>query len=141
MRIRSVVLALAATAAIAVPVWAHHSFAMFDSSRQTTWTGTVVAFRWANPHTFITIDVPATREHPELAGRWSIEGGSPNIMSRQGWTRNSFAVGDPITVVGYPLRDGSRGGSLYYALRNGTRLYHDVNRNGGPAAGGAPARN
>lgn len=121
----------------AIPVAAHHSFAMFDSARRTSWTGTVVEFRWVNPHTFIIVDVPRTREHPELAGRWMIEGGSPNIMSRQGWRRNLFAPGDTITIVGYPLRDGSKGGSLFYALGpDGNRLYHDVNRDGGPAGGG-----
>jgi Family of unknown function (DUF6152) len=120
-----------------IPVAAHHSFAMFDSNRRTTWTGTVEEFRWVNPHTFIIINVPRTREHPELAGRWAIEGGSPNIMSRQGWRRNLFRPGDQITIVGYPLRDGSKGGSLFYAIGpDGNRLYHDVNRDGGPAGGG-----
>lgn len=125
-----------ALGAAALPVAAHHSFAMFDSGHQVTWTGTVLEFRWVNPHTFVIIDVPRTREHPELAGRWSIEGASPNIMSRQGWRRNTFGPGDAITIVGYPMRDGSKGGSLYYAIGpNGQRLYHDVNRDGGPAGG------
>ena len=134
MILRKTLLAAAALAAVALPALAHHSFAMFDNRNQTTWRGNVVSMRWANPHVFITIDVPAGSPQ---AGRWNIEGGSPNIMSRQGWRRNSFAPGDPITIVGYPLRDGTRGGSLYYALdREGTRLYHDVNRSGGPAGGG-----
>lgn len=142
VRIKSAIFALAAVACAAIPALAHHSFAMFDSSRRVTWTGTVVNYRWANPHTFIIIDVPATREHPELTGRWAIEGGSPNIMSRQGWRRNTFAAGDTITIVGYPLRDGSRGGSLFYALGpNGNRLYHDVNRDGGPAGGSSSRGN
>ncbi len=34
------------------------------------------------------------------------------------------------------MRDGSKGGSIYYALKDGKRLYHDVNRNGGPGANG-----
>jgi len=138
LRIRKAALAVVAAVCMAAPALAHHSFAMFDPNKRTTWTGTVVSFRWANPHTFIVIEVPRTAEHPELAGRWAIEGGSPNIMSRQGWRRNSFHVGDAITIVGYPLRDGTKGGSLYYAIDgDGNRLYHDVNRDGGPAAGGA----
>lgn len=139
MQFKSAMVAAGAVLAMitgAIPVAAHHSFAMFDSGHRTTWTGTVVEFHWSNPHSFIVIDVPRSREHPELAGRWSIEGGSPNIMSRQGWRRNTFAPGDAITIVGYPLRDGSRGGSLFYALGpDGNRLYHDINRDGGPAGG------
>lgn len=135
MRKQIVFAGLVAAACAAVPSLAHHSFAMFDNKKQVTWAGTVVQFRWANPHTHILIDVPSSRGGP-AAGKWMIEGGSPNIMSRQGWRNNTYRQGDPITVVGYPMRDGSRAGSLYYAVKDGQRLYHDINRSGGPAGGG-----
>ena len=134
MHIRPILLGMAAAACLAMPALAHHSFAMFDNKKQVTWTGTVVQFRWANPHTHILVEVPSTKGGP-AAGRWMIEGGSPNIMSRQGWRKTSYKVGDPITIVGYPMRNGSKAGSLYYAVKDGKRLYHDVNRSGGPAGG------
>ena len=66
---------------------------------------------------------------PKQIGRWDVEGGSINIMTRQGWTRASYKVGDPATVVGHPMKDGSKGISLFYAIRpDGTRLYHDIAR-------------
>ena len=50
-------------------------------------------------------------------------------MTRQGWTRASYKVGDQIRLVGHPMKDGSKGISLFYAIRpDGTRLYHDIAR-------------
>ena len=36
---------------------AHHSFAMFDTTKSITLTGTVTRFEWTNPHAYIEIDV------------------------------------------------------------------------------------
>src|SRR5690348_14911307 len=34
----------------AQPVSAHHSFAMFDTAKRVTLSGTVTGFEWTNPH-------------------------------------------------------------------------------------------
>jgi hypothetical protein len=134
MRLRTGLLLAAGALACAAPAYAHHSFAMFDRNKMVTWEGVVEQYEWTNPHSHITVVVPVGGKDPSLAGRWDIEGASPNIMMRQGWTKNSFKPGDKITIVGHPLKDGGKGGSLYYALdKTGKKLYHDVNRNGGPA--------
>ena len=39
----------------AIPVLAHHSFAMFDLTKDVTYEGTVVEYRWENPHTHIIV--------------------------------------------------------------------------------------
>ena len=55
-------------------------------------------------------------------------------MGRQGWTRATFKPGDPITLVGHPMRDGSKGISLLFViLPEGKRLYHDIARPKGEA--------
>jgi Family of unknown function (DUF6152) len=108
---------------------AHHSFAMFDMNKNVTYEGAVVEYRWTNPHTHIIIQVPTTAKDAATAGTWDVEGGSTNIMTRQGWTRATFKTGDPITVVGHPMRDGSKGISLFYVvMSDGKRLYHDIAR-------------
>jgi hypothetical protein len=141
MRLNLAMLAAGVAAvALAGPAFAHHSFAMFDGAKTVTWEGVVEKYDWTNPHSHITVVVPPGGKDPSLAGRWDIEGASPNIMLRQGWTKNSFKPGDKITIIGHPLKSGEKGGSLYYAIdKNGKKLYHDVNRNGGPAGGAAPA--
>ena len=91
--------------------------------------GTVLEYKWINPHSHITIQVPPTAADKSTVGTWDIEGGSTNIMTRQGWTRASYKAGDPIKLVAHPMKDGSKGASLFYVIMpDGKRLYHDIAR-------------
>lgn len=135
MRLSTFVLGSVATLAC-LPAPAHHSFAMFDQTKTLTLVGTVSKFDWVNPHMHVHVLVAKASEGVE-AGEWDVEGASTNISAREGWTRSTFAAGDKITVNIHPLRDGSKGGSLMFALApDGKKLYHDINRSegGGPAA-------
>jgi hypothetical protein len=105
-------LCLAAAALAAPPALAHHSFAMFDSGREVTLTGTVREFQWTNPHSWLQVTVARGTTTVE----YSLELGSPNSMSRRGWRRTTFKPGDRITFAMNPMRDGSPGGSLVYAI-------------------------
>jgi hypothetical protein len=126
---RSVILAAFALAA-AVPALAHHSFSMFSMDKNVTYKGKVVEYEWVNPHSHIVIKVdPAPGVDEATVGTWDVEGGSTNIMGRQGWNKTTFKAGDEITVVAHPLKDGSKGASLFYViLPDGRRLYHDIAR-------------
>ncbi|HZM94991.1 MAG TPA: DUF6152 family protein [Vicinamibacterales bacterium] len=123
-------IAVTVTSTIAAPLYAHHSFAMFDMEKDVAYTGVVLDYKWVNPHVHITVDIkPGQGVDPATLGTWDVEGGSTNIMGRQGWTRATFKPGDPITFVGHPMKDGSKGISLFYViLADGTRLYHDIAR-------------
>ncbi len=112
------------------PLVAHHSFSMFEMEKNVTYTGIVVEYMWSNPHVHFTIDIkPSAGGDQATVGRWDVEGGSTNIMTRQGWTRATLKPGDPITLVGHPMKDGSKGVSLFYMIRpDGKRLYHDIAR-------------
>ena len=112
------------------PLVAHHSFSMFEMEKNVTYTGVVVEYMWSNPHVHFTIDVtPAAGVDTATVGRWDVEGGSTNIMTRQGWTRATLKPGDPITLVGHPMKDGSKGISLFYMIKpDGKRMYHDIAR-------------
>jgi hypothetical protein len=126
----SLLVLLVALALAAVSLSAHHSFAMFDMDRDVTYSGTVTEWRWQNPHVHFTMHVTSSPGvDPETVGTWDVEGGSINIMRRQGWTRSTLTAGEPVTLVGHPMKDGSKGISLFYLLRpDGTRLYHDIAR-------------
>jgi hypothetical protein len=105
---------------LAIPAVAHHSFAMFDTSRQTTLTGTVTAFQWTNPHAYIEIDVP---DETGAVKHWSIEMGSPSILLPGGWKHNTLKAGDKITVMANPMRNGDPGALLVQAnLPDGRKL-------------------
>jgi Family of unknown function (DUF6152) len=123
-------LAIVCVALASVSVVAHHSFAMFEMDKDVEYRGIISEWKWQNPHVHFVIDIKqGPGVDPTQIGRWDVEGGSVNIMTRQGWTRASYKVGDPIRIVGHPMKDGSKGISLFYAIRpDGTRLYHDIAR-------------
>ena len=61
----------------------------------------MLEYNWENPHTHIIVKVDPGTSDPSTVGTWDVEGGSVNIMTRQGWTKVSYRPGDPITVVGH----------------------------------------
>lgn len=113
---RFIFAALAVAAPTAVPVWAHHSFAMFDTEKEMTLEGTIKEFQWTNPHTWTQVLV---RDASGKEVEWSIEGGSPNSLSRSGWKRTSIKPGDKATLVIHPLKNGEPGGSMVRIMVNG----------------------
>lgn len=119
-----VVPAIAVLSLTAKLALAHHSFAMFDSDKNVTIEGTVKEVQWTNPH--IWIQLMAKDEATGKEVEWSIEGDSPNVLSRRGWTRKSLNAGDKATLVIHPLKAvDTRGGSLVSATVNGQRIGTD----------------
>ncbi len=91
---------------------AHHSFVMFDTTKQVTLTGSVTSFEWTNPHVYIEIDVP---DENGAAKHWSIELGSPSILRSSGWTHKTLTPGEKVTLLINPLKNGNPGGLLLQA--------------------------
>jgi hypothetical protein len=78
---------------------AHHSFAAeFDITKPVTLAGKVTKIEWTNPHAYLFIDVPDPKTG--AVTNWEIEMGSPNGLTRLGWTRNLVKAGDAVTVEG-----------------------------------------
>lgn len=94
---------------LAVPAAAHHSFAMFDMTKNVTAPATVTEFRWTNPHSFMHVDIA---DQAGATTNWAIEMTSPNNLINGGWRRSSLKAGDKVTVTYHPLLNGKPGGSL-----------------------------
>jgi hypothetical protein len=120
----AVLLTASLLVAAAGPAVAHHSFAMFDRETQVTLEGTVREFQWTNPHVFIQLLVKNAQGVEE---EWSIEGASPNMLFRRGWTNQSFKPGDRVTIIMNPLRDGTRGGNFVFARLPDGKTLGDMN--------------
>lgn len=103
------------------PALAHHSFAaVFDATKPVEVTGTVTEVEWMNPHAWIHLDVENDKGEIE---QWSFELGSPNGLTRRGWSRATIKVGEEIYVSGYLARDGSQRGNVRsVTLANGQQL-------------------
>jgi Family of unknown function (DUF6152) len=84
---------------------AHHSFAAeYDAKKPVTLKGTVTKVEWTNPHARFYVDV---KDESGVAN-WNFELASPNVLTRNGWTRHSLNVGDLVTVEGAQAKDGSQ---------------------------------
>jgi hypothetical protein len=115
-----------AFAAVSSPTLAHHSFAPYDPTVQVSFRAVVTHFQWTNPHVYMELD--QTDESGEVR-HWLIECANPGILNRIGWTWNMIEVGDEVTVIVSPLRNGEPG-----ALLKGVRLPDGSEfSNGGPA--------
>jgi hypothetical protein len=111
------------------PSLAHHSRAMFDVTKNITYRGVVKEYRLQNPHSHIVITVGPDTKDPSTVGTWDIEAASIDIMVSQGWSRMTYKPGDAITVVAHPMKNGSKGALLFYAVQpDGTRLYRAQHR-------------
>jgi Family of unknown function (DUF6152) len=115
--------AVALASVSAQPASAHHSYAMFDMEKSVTLEGTVKEVQWTNPHIWIQMLVKDAATGNEV--EWSIEGASPNMLTRAGWSRNALKAGDKTVIVVHPVRSGGNGlsGSLASAMVNGQRIF------------------
>ena len=111
---------LASLATFAGVASAHHSGAMFDSSKTQVLNGTITEFKWENPHSSIKIEVPGADGKPVV---WAIEMNPPQNLVRDGWKRTTIKSGDKVAITVRPLRSGLPGGSyVSIKLADGTVL-------------------
>lgn len=93
---------LVATSFCAEPVFAHHSYAEYDSSRTVEVSGTLLDVQWSNPHIRFTL-----QSVPDESGNvttWDIEGHSLSFMRRTNITADQLKPGDKIRIAGDPSR-------------------------------------
>ena len=123
MRTRlSVVAVLFGLFLIALPVWAHHAFqAEFDQNKPVHLKGKVTKMEWINPHAWIHVDVT----NPDgTVTNWMVECGSPNIMLRRGFTKDSLEFGTDLSIEGYQAKNGSyRANGSSVTFRDGRKLF------------------
>jgi hypothetical protein len=137
---RATVLALGAALAVSrfAAAAAHHSYSMFDRSREAQVTGSVHALEWTNPHVWLWVTVMDEKGNPTL---YAFEGTSPGEMSRRsGWSRSIVSPGDGVKVRFQPFKDGRNGGHiLAVTLPNGQTL--DAATGASPPPGQGEATN
>jgi Family of unknown function (DUF6152) len=87
------------------PMMAHHSFsAEFDAKQTVTLKGSVTKVEWLNPHIWLYLDV---KDDSGKVAHWQCEGGAPNSLARNGWSKAALKEGDEVTIEGSLAKDKS----------------------------------
>ena len=130
-------LAIVSIMGLAMSGWAssasaHHAFAAeFDANKSVSFKGTVTKMEWINPHTWLHVDV---KKPDGTVENWAIEAGTPNVLFRRGFTKESLLPGTEVVVDGYQAKDGShRANGRDLTLPDGRQLFL-----GSSAGTGAP---
>ena len=124
-KIAAISFAVVCLLAVSVPLFAHHGYAAYDTDRKVTLKGTVTRWIWSNPHCMIQLDVSDDSGH---VVRWITETENPTTMTRSGWTDKSIKVGEQVTVIALPVKNGNPAGRiLEVVLPSGEKLPGRVN--------------
>jgi hypothetical protein len=107
---------------VCVPTSAHHGGGMYDRSHVINVKGTVTTFDWANPHAMIYADA---KDDKGAVQKWTVETrGGPRVLAKAGWSKDTIKVGEEVTLVGYPNKNGSANMRLEKVIfANGMELY------------------
>src|SRR5262245_948124 len=95
--IAKLILACSMTVALAAPALAHHSAAAFDTRQEVKVMGTVTEYKFRNPHVYLTLQV---KKADGSTAAMEVEAGAASVLNPLGFTKDSVAVGDVVTIVG-----------------------------------------
>jgi hypothetical protein len=108
-----------------------------DRTKTVTVEGVVKEFRWANPHSWIEMEVVNSAGKTEL---WNFEMLPPSFLIPVGWTRSTVKAGDRVKVTANGFLDGSPGGIFVsVTLPDGKTIGQRGGGGGGGARGGGAA--
>ena len=119
--------ALFAWLSVAGAASAHHAFApVYDAARTVSVAGVVKEFRFVNPHAMLVMDV---KDETGKVVTWTVEFSGRLNLSNSGWTADTIAVGESLTVTGNPTHTNSPRLFFTQLVRaNGTELRAGGNR-------------
>ena len=99
---------------VAIPVFAHHSGAMFEPQKTITVDGVVKEFQYTNPHSWLLVDV---KNKDGSVTTWGFEAEGPSTLRRAGIRPSDFMPGTKLKITGHPMKNGSPAAAWVDAVR------------------------
>ncbi len=88
--------------AFAVPLFAHHGTASFDTTKTLMLKGIVTEYVWSNLYVLVKMDV---KDDSGNVTQWVVEAWNPVTQTARGWTKNSFKPGDEVIADVTPAKN------------------------------------
>ncbi|HEX4997558.1 MAG TPA: DUF6152 family protein [Terriglobia bacterium] len=116
-------MSVAVFAVTSLTAFGHHSFALFDLTKQVTIKGVVTKVEWTNPHVWVEADVP---QKDGTRVKWGVEFTSINHLTRLGMKANTIKPGDTVEFTVNPYADGTPGGRFQHMKLPSGKYFCDV---------------
>lgn len=128
----------AALLAVAVPTWAHHSFAVYDVNKTKTAEGIIKEFNFGAPHSTATFLI---KDASGKSSAVTLQGAAPAALSRAGFKPRDFSKGTKVEISWHPVRNGGPEGALVMMKLPDGRVFKDQESSGlgGPPPGASAA--
>ena len=84
---------------LAAPAWAHHGWSSYDADKTVKVEVRLAEVRYRNPHAEVAVD--------HEGKRWQVILAPISRMESRGLSKDALSVGKPVTIEGYPRKDGT----------------------------------
>ena len=84
---------------LAAPAWAHHGWCSYDADKSVKVEVPLAEVRYRNPHAEVAVD--------HEGKRWQVILAPISRMESRGLSKDALSVGKPVTIEGYPRKDGT----------------------------------
>jgi hypothetical protein len=98
-----IILALSASVSICFPLFAHHGNAAYDYEKTVTVKGSVTEWVFANPHSWVKLDVTDDKGDVQ---HWVLEATAAGSLGA-GWHKTTLKPGDALVVEVMPSKNGA----------------------------------
>lgn len=108
-----------------MPASAHHSYAIYDIDNKVQRVGTLLEFNYVQPHITMVVEAQCNDGTTET---WAIVSKATRLWERDGHDTEFAAIGETITILGWPARNGKEEMALSTIISEkvGTMVIRDV---------------
>lgn len=99
---------------LSAPLFAHHGNSAYDYEKTVTIKGTVTDWTFANPHSWLKLDVTDDKGNVQ---HWVLEGAGAGAATVEGWRKNSLNMGEEVTVDLMPTKNNQPVGRIRRVVR------------------------
>ena len=95
---------------------------MYEDEKTITAEGVISTVRWANPHVYITMDVPVDGDKGKTES-WTFELAPVASVLASGVTPQVVKAGNPAKIIAHPAKDPTKHTGLFLGIEINGHVY------------------